>query len=552
MKPIPTRRVALALALVVCSSAPRLAIAQGGTPAVRSVSLEEALRLAASTSEAVRIARAGVTRASGQQYQARSQWLPQLNGTVGYTRTLKSQFQGLGGSTTPDTTTPPPPALCSPFIAPDATQAERDAALAQAISCPSSGGGFDFSKTGFGAANQWVLGLQLSQNVFTFGRIAGQNTAANASRRAAEVEVTAQNAQLALDVTQAYFDAALAERLVSIAQTSLQQTEEVLRQTRLARQVGNQSEFDLLRAQVTRDNQVPVLIQRQSDRQVAFLRLKQLLDIPLDDSLTLTTPIEQAQGPIIPAVEVNGTSLAAALPDTIVGDRAPVRQSEANVRAQEGLLRAARAERFPQIAITSGYQRLYFPTDPLPNFSEYRQNWTVGVSAAIPLFSGGRIHGDELIARANLEEAQARMQQTRELAALDTRVAYNAYQQAEAAFRASQGTAEQAERAYSIDQIRYREGLSTQTDLSQSRLLLEQAVVNRVSAARDLAIARMRLALLRDLPLQLGGSSSAASQARGGVSGGTQQQQTQPQQQRATTQSAAASAGGQLGGSSIP
>jgi outer membrane protein TolC len=303
---------------------------------------------------------------------------------------------------------------------------------------------------------------------------------------------------------------------------------------------------------VTRDNQVPVLIQRQSDRQVAFLRLKQLLDIPLDDSLTLTTPIEQAQGPIIPAVEVNGTSLAAALPDTIVGDRAPVRQSEANVRAQEGLLRAARAERFPQIAITSGYQRLYFPTDPFPNLNEYRQNWTVGISAAISLFSGGRIHGDELIARANLDEAQARMQQTRELAALDTRVAYNTYQQAEAAFRASQGTAEQAERAYSIDQIRYREGLSTQTDLSQSRLLLEQAVVNRVSAARDLAIARMRLALLRDLPLQFGGSASAASQARGGATGGLQQQQTQPQQQRATTQSAAASAGGQLGGSSIP
>jgi len=51
-----------------------------------------------------------------------------------------------------------------------------------------------------------------------------------------------------LDVASAYYDAALADRLVDIADSSLVQTGEALRQTTLARQVGNQSEFDLLRA----------------------------------------------------------------------------------------------------------------------------------------------------------------------------------------------------------------------------------------------------------------------------------------------------------------
>src|SRR3712207_8990835 len=52
-------------------------------------------------------------------------------------------------------------------------------------------------------------------------------------------------------------------------------------------------------------------------------------------------------------------------------------------------------------------------------------------------------------------------------------------------------------RAHRIDQIRYREGIATQTDLAQTRILLQQATANRAFAARELAVARMKLALLR-------------------------------------------------------
>ena len=48
----------------------------------RPLTLDEALHLAEQRSEGVRIARAGVLRARGQQYQARSQYLPQFTGGV--------------------------------------------------------------------------------------------------------------------------------------------------------------------------------------------------------------------------------------------------------------------------------------------------------------------------------------------------------------------------------------------------------------------------------------------------------------------------------------
>ena len=94
--------------------------------------------------------------------------------------------------------------------------------------------------------------------------------------------------------------------------------------------------------------------------------------------------------------------------------------------------------------------------------------------------------------------------------------------------------AEQVRRAHSIDQIRYREGISTQTDLAQSQLLLEQAMVNRAVAARDLAVARMRLALLKDLPLAPTGGAGAPGAA---PTGGALVAPPLPQQPRAASTS---------------
>ena len=513
-----------------------------------ALSLDDAIRVAARESEALTIARAGIARTSGQVKQARSQYYPQLNSSLAYSRTLRSQFSALsGGTTTKDSSAmPAPQSVCAPRIAATATAAERAAALAQAQTCAAVQG-IDFSKVGFGARNQYTFGLALSQSVYSGGRVAGQTDAAEAQRRSAQIDLGSQRAQLALDVTQAYFDAVLADRLVVIADTSLAQTEELLRQTRVARQVGNQSEFDLLRATVSRDNQRPVLITRRGDRDVAYLRLKQLLNMPLDMPLQLTTPLDEPSAitSIIARGAGSDEANGVATSDTTVGRRAPVRESEEAVRAQEGQLKSARADLLPSLSITSNYQRLFFPSNLFPSINQYSENWTVGGSLSLSLFNGGRVSGQVEVARANLDEARARLQQSKELASLDTRVALNQLQAAEASFQASRGTAQQAQRAYGIDQLRYKEGISTQTDLTQSRLLLEQAVANRAQSARDLAVARARIALIRDLPINTAALGAAAQR-------GAAQQQPQSQPQQPTQPSAAGPAGAAPIGSTTP
>ena len=91
-----------------------------------------------------------------------------------------------------------------------------------------------------------------------------------------------------------------------------------------------------------------------------------------------------------------------------------------------------------------------------------------------------------------------------ELAALDTRSAWAELVAARAAWEATAGTVQQASRAYEIADVRFRAGVSTQLELTDSRLLLQQAEANRALAARDLQVARARVALLPELPLGAG------------------------------------------------
>ena len=159
-----------------------------------------------------------------------------------------------------------------------------------------------------------------------------------------------------------------------------------------------------------------------------------------------------------------------------------------------------------------------YPSGIFPSWSDFRSNWTVGGSLTLPIFTGGNIHGDEQIATAGLQQARAQLQQTRELAELDARNALNKLQAAQAQMNASRGTAQQAARAYQIATVRYKEGISTQTELNDAQIQLQQAEANRATAARDLQVARMRLALLRDLPLTGGAAQPSQTQTQTQVS----------------------------------
>lgn len=482
--------------VLVTSFSPGLA---GQAPNPRPLSLEEALRLARPASEAVALARVAVDRARGQHQVARSGLLPQLNGSLSYSRQLRSQFENAFGTPEPDTASVPAPSSCDAF-APDPTRplADRLDALERSVACVTTVNPFaSFGNLPFGQRNTYTLGLTASQLLFDGGRTFGNIKAANAGRASAAIGVTAAEAQLILDVVNAYYDAALGDRLLEIAETALAQSDTTLIQTRLRYELGTVPEFDLLRATVARDNQRPVVIQTRTRRDLAHLRLRQFLDLRSNEPLTLTTALTDTALASTPSL----AEMASASPDTAAAGRASVRQAAEAVRAQEGLDQASRAQRLPALTLSSQYTRIGYPSRGLPAWNEFLTDWNIALGLQVPIFTGGRISGDRTQARAAVAEAKLRHQQVTKAAALD---GYNAVAQRDAAlaaWAASEGTANQAARAYQIAELRFREGVSTQTELLDARLALQQAETNRAQAARDLQVAKVRLALLADLPL---------------------------------------------------
>jgi outer membrane protein TolC len=481
------------------------------------LTLEQVLELAETRSEGVAIAETGVRRAEGEQIRARSGRLPQLNASASYDRALASEFSGVfGGSSGPP---------CAPFtLDPSAPLPDRVAEIERAIDCGAvgsslfGGGDDDELDLPFGRKNTWRVNLLFSQSIYSGGRLGAQGDLAAAGRESAELALTAARARLLFEVTQAFYDAALSERLVHIAEATVAQADATVRQVQAGFEAGAQPEFELLRARVTRDNQQPLVIRQRANRDIALLRLKQLLELPPNYDLRIVAPLD---GPVAPppvfAARLTEAQSAVDAPAT---GRTPVKEAAAVVRLREASLRAALAERRPAVSLTSNYSRVAYPSGFFPT-GDFRTNWTVGASVDVPILTGGRQRGSEVVARADLEQSRLQLRQVEELALLDARAAHAELTAARAVFDASAGTIEQATRAYQIAEVRYQSGVSTQLELSDARLLLQQAEANRAQAARDLQVARARVALLPDLPLGLS-SGNTASAAQAGGRGGNQ------------------------------
>jgi len=460
------------------------------------MTLEQVLQLAEARSEAIAIARAGVQRAEGEQVRARSGLFPQLSVSGSYDRALASEFSNVFGSGSGPS--------CPPFaLSPAAPLDARVGEIERAIDCGAIGssifGGGDDVDLPFGRENTWRANIVFSQSVYSGGRLGAQSDIAAAAREGAELGVNGARAQLLFDVTQAFYDAALSERLVQIAEATLGQAEATVRQAQAQFEAGAQPEFELLRAQVSRDNQRPAVIRQGALRDVAMLRLKQLLDLPETYALMLVAPLEGAVPPPPPfAARLAEVEAAGSAVD--ISARNVVREVASAVRLREASLRSARAERRPSVSVNSTYSHVAYPQDLFPA-GDFRTNWTIGATVDLPILTGGRLRGAEMVARAELEESRLQLQQVRELAQLDASSAAAALAAARAALEASTGTVDQAARAYQIAEVRYRGGVSTQLELSDARLQLQQAEANRAQAARDLQVARARIALLPDLPL---------------------------------------------------
>ena len=418
------------------------------------LSFEDALSSAERAAESVVVARAEVDRARAHVSSARAGYLPTVNGSLAYQRTLASEFDDIMFGPPPD---PNAPEIDLPF----------------------------------GQPNNWRVNVQASQPLFDGFRTRSAVEAARSGVRISELGVHSTRAQVVLQAAQAYFDAALAQRQVEIAEVTLQQAEQTFKDTDLGFMQGAAPEFDLVRAEVARDNQRTLLVQFRAQRDVAFVALRRLIGVPVDREVQLTTKLDNDVEQVLAAARK-----AAGVKEQ---SRVAVAQAKEAVNAREAGLKLARADRLPVLSAGTDFGLVNYENHPFT--SDWRTNWTLGVTLSLPIFDGFRRHAAIKSSEAELSAARAQLAQAGEVSDVEVAQARAAVTASALNLETSVRTVQQAKRAYEIAELRFSQGASTHLELVDTRVQLEQALLNQARAARDLRVARLRQELLPNLPL---------------------------------------------------
>jgi outer membrane protein TolC len=166
---------------------------------------------------------------------------------------------------------------------------------------------------------------------------------------------------------------------------------------------------DVLRAQVQLQSREQKLISAQVDLAKQKLALARAIGLPLGQQFEITTEV--------PYHELTPSSLDDAIQSAYKA-RADFESQVNQVRSAELARKAASAERYPSLGVEADYG--------LSGVNPGSSHGTVDAAATlrIPVFQGGRVHGDVLRADASLAEERQRLEDFRAKIDQEVRDAY--------------------------------------------------------------------------------------------------------------------------------
>ncbi len=380
----------------------------------------------------------------------------------------------------------------------------------------------------FGQPYTYNTNLQLQQALFQGGRIVAASQAASRVERAAVLTREETRAMLAVDAQRVYLNALFTARIADIQRRNLALADQRLAQVQQLEAAGRSSRYDVLRARVERANLEPLALQAESDRALAELELKRLLDIPVAQPVVLTTVLE--------GEAVRAMAAAAASDGSIDGVRPAVRAAQLTASARSAGIRVARADLLPTInaSVTYGYLALPaqngFPTvrgeasnalcPPPPPGSPpstricQNNGWfadrSFGIQFSWPVFDGLRAKGAIDLAQAQAKVADLQLRQTREQAEIDIARARAELDRSQAAFAARTTNVQEAEEAFELATLRFGRGIGTQLEVSDAQFALLNARSTEARATFDLYLAVAELARVRAKPIPLPDGSTVS------------------------------------------
>lgn len=429
------------------------------------ITLEQALQIALSENVSVKVADQEIQRTDYARKGTYASLFPQIDVSGSYQRTIKKQVMymdlDMGGGTSGE--------------GGSAGDGSGDSALA----------GFDTSEgLEVGRWNTWAAGLNATMPLV--------NTQLWKSLKVSglEVELAIEKARssrldMVTQVKQAFFATLLAKEAFQVykdvyenAVTNCQETEKKFRAQKA-------TEYDLTRAKTNVANAVPDVYNAESSVILSLWQLKAVMGVDLDMNIDVAGTLDDySQQLFYDSSQADSLSLE---------DNTTMRQLA--IQAEQ-LAHTIKMQKYAYIPTLSA--AFSFSINAMTNdfkFSQYQ--WTpysyVGVSLAIPIFSGGKRYNDVRQAKTQATQLKLQTMDTERNLRISIRQSLVTMETNIKTYNAAREAVASARKGYSIAEKTYQVGKNTLLELNDARLALTQAELSASQAIYNFLIAKSQL-----------------------------------------------------------
>jgi outer membrane protein len=293
-------------------------------------------------------------------------------------------------------------------------------------------------------------------------------------------------------VRKAYFGALLAREALLMMQSNLKNAEENLKNVQLMRTQGIVSEYDELRATVGVDNLRPIVIQSETNYNLAVDNLRNTIGI--GDSVNVIP----SEGLVLQEVDEGILQSAG---QAVLESNPNLNIIKHQIELNGASVNAERANYLPTIVAYGSYSYTAIKDNYRISTNDFYKTAQVGLNFSLNLFQG-------LQTNSRIEQAQLERQKTEEQKGslernlqMGVRSLIGNIRQARKRIDAQQKTVETAERGYKIVTSRFLANAATQLEVNDAQLALSQAKVNRMQSIYDYLVAASELdSMLGRLP----------------------------------------------------
>jgi outer membrane protein, multidrug efflux system len=335
-------------------------------------------------------------------------------------------------------------------------------------------------------AQGFLLGIAgVAWEADVWGRIRRMNEGARAQYLATEAARRGVMLTLASEISQAYFELLGLRLQRDIAREATQSYTATLKlfTERLQGGLGNA----LQTSRAATDLAIAAASVPEFERLIALKENQ--IDVLLGKNPgTIETKVNLLQ-------ETIPLEVPAGLPSALLERRPDVLSAEQRLRYANAQIGVAKSAYFPSIGLTTFFGKL---STPLANLSSGNTNaWSLGASAAGPIFQGGAIKAQNRQAVAFWEEARAQYLQTALNAFRDVSDALISREKYDAVRLEQIRAVQSAEEAVRLALLRYTEGLSNYNEVleAQQRLYPAQLALAQTEIDRRLVVVQLYKAL---------------------------------------------------------